>query len=77
MGTVIPFRRVTRPTFTDAEIEQTWDIFSAASRARAMMAESPNATEDDIRSAERLVELSQRLFSDAFNRAYPDMDYTA
>ncbi len=76
MGQVIPFRRVTRPTFTDAEIEQMWDTFSAASRARAMILQSPNATEADLRDAELVVDASQRLFADAFNKAYPEMDYS-
>ncbi len=77
MGQIIPFRRVTRPTFADSEIEQLWETFAAASRAHAMILQSPNATEADKASAEYVVEASQRLFADAFNNAYPALDYRA
>lgn len=72
MGTVVPFRRVTPPTFTDAEIEQMWETYAAASRARAMVIQSPNATPEDVIDAEHVVEVAQRIFSDAFNKAYPE-----
>ncbi len=77
MGQVIPFRRDTPPTFTDAEIEQMWETYAAASRAQAMILTSPNSTDDDRISAEQVVEVSQRIFADAFNKAYPPEEYNA
>ncbi len=72
MGQVIPFRRETSPTFTDAEIEQMWETYAAASRVRAMVFESPNATEADRVAADHVTDTAQRLFADSFRWGSPE-----